>query len=183
MSIMANKKQLNKFKPRTPVISIPSLTNQESDYLLRTILWDFFSITRHLDKIRTCWGGMIDITGPQWNILMAIDHLDEGGGVSVGEIANKLHVNSTFVTAQSKIMEKSGHLRRVTSKSDRRVVLVSLRQSTINKLDGFYKQRKQVNGMVFGGFSAKEFRRLVDQIEGIRIRVERSLDELDSDMK
>ncbi len=37
--------------------------------------------------------------------------------------------------------------------------------------------------MVFGGFSAREFRRLVDQIEGIRVRVERSLDELDSDMK
>jgi len=81
---------------------------------------------------------MIGITGPQWNILMAIDHLDEGGGVSMGEIANKLHVNSTFVTAQSKIMEKSGHLRRVTSNSDRRIVLVSLRQTTINKLNGVW---------------------------------------------
>lgn len=180
---MAKKKRSNKFKPRAPVISIASLTNHESDYLLRTVLWDFFSITRHLDKIRTCWGGKIGITGPQWNILMAVDHLDEGEGVSVGEIANKLHVNSTFVTAQSKIMEKSGHLRRVNSKSDRRVVLVSLRQSTINKLDGFYKQRKQVNGMVFGDFSARELRRLVDQIEVIRTRVEHSLDELGSDMK
>ncbi len=37
--------------------------------------------------------------------------------------------------------------------------------------------------MVFGHFSAREFRRLADQIEGIRIRVEHSLDELDSDMK
>ncbi|MCH7696350.1 MAG: MarR family transcriptional regulator [Proteobacteria bacterium] len=95
---------------------------------------------------------MIGITGPQWNILMAIDHLDEGGGVSVIEIANKLHVNSTFVIAQSKIMGKSGHLRRVTAKSDHRIVLVSLRQTTINKLNGFYKQRKQVNKMVFGHF-------------------------------
>lgn len=180
---MANKKQLKKVTPRAPVISISSLTKKESEHLLRTILWDFFSITRHLDKIRTYWGGMIGITGPQWNILMAIDHLDEGKGVSVGEIANKLHVNSTFVTAQTKIMENFGHLQRLTSESDRRVILVSLTQSSINELNGFYKQRKQVNGMVFGNFSAREFRRLADQIEGIRVRVEQALDELDSDIR
>ncbi|MFQ5661206.1 MAG: MarR family winged helix-turn-helix transcriptional regulator [Gammaproteobacteria bacterium] len=179
---MANKKRARKAKPRSPVITIPSMSNQESDRLLRTILWDFFSISNHMGRIRTYWASLTGITGPQWNILMAVDHLDKGVGVPVGEIANKLHVKSTFVTAQSKLMEKTGHLRRIQSKSDRRVVLLSLTPATITRLNGFHKNRQRVNGMVFGEFSAQEFRYLVEQMEGIRFRVERALALLKSEI-
>jgi len=101
---MAKKKKPSTLKPKSPVISIPDLPVNESDVLMRTLLWDFFSITNHLSNIRTIWADMTGITGPQWNIIMALDYLDEGEGVPVGEIANRLHVKSTFVTAQSKLI-------------------------------------------------------------------------------
>ena len=109
---------------------------------------------------------------------MALDYLDEGEGVPVGEIANRLHVKSTFVTAQSKLMEKSGHLYRIPSKQDKRIVLLSLTPQAINNINTFYEKRRYINQMIFGEFSGQEFQYLVQQIEGIRVRTERALVEL-----
>ena len=175
---MARKSKTSTLKLKSPVISIPDLPVSESDVLMRTLLWDFFSITNHLSNIRTIWADMTGITGPQWNIIMALDYLDEGEGVPVGEIANRLHVKSTFVTAQSKLMEQSGHLYRIPSKQDKRIVLLSLTPQAINSINTFYEKRRYINQMIFGEFSGQEFHHLVQQIEGIRVRTERALVEL-----
>lgn len=168
----------SKLKPNPPIISIPGLSSDEAGRLLLTLIWDFFSIASHLGSIRTLWAGMAGITGPQWNILTATDYLDEGEGVSVGEIANKLHVKSTFVTAQSKLMEKSGHLRRRPSQKDKRIVLLSLTAQAIDKVNAFYDIRRRMDQTMFGEFSGREFQQLVKQVAAIRTRTERALLEL-----
>ncbi len=171
-------KKKSELKPHPPIISIPGLSSDEAGQLLLTLIWDFFSIASHLGSIRTLWAGMAGITGPQWNILTATDYLDAGEGVSVGEIANKLHVKSTFVTAQSKLMEKSGHLRRRPSQKDKRIVLLSLTPQAIDKANAFYDIRRRMDQTMFGEFSGQEFQQLVKQVEAIRTRTERALLEL-----
>ena len=173
---MARKKA--ELKPHPPIISIPQLGSDEAGRLLLTLIWDLFSIGSHLGNIRTIWAGMAGITGPQWNILTATDYLDEGEGVSVGEIANKLHVKSTFVTAQSKLMERSGHLRRRPSQKDKRIVLLSLTPQAIHKVNAFYDIRRRVDQTMFGEFSGQDFQLLVQQVEAIRTRAEQALLEL-----
>ena len=168
----------SKLKPHPAIISIPDLSSDEAGRLLLTLIWDFFSIASHLGNIRSIWAGMAGITGPQWNILTATDYLDEGEGVPVGEIANKLHVKSTFVTAQSKLMEKSGHLRRRASQRDKRIVLLSLTPQAIHKVNAFYDIRRRMDQTMFGEFSGQEFQLLVKQVEAIRTRAERGLLEL-----
>ena len=169
-----------KTKPKPPIISIPGLSSGEAGNLLLTLIWDLFSIGSRLKNIRNLWAGMADITGPQWNILTATDYLDTGDGVSVGEIANKLHVKSTFVTAQSKLMESGGHLHRRMSRKDKRIVLLSLTPQAIDKVNAFYDIRRRTDQMMFGAFSGEEFQQLVKQVEAIRDNAERALIQLNS---
>ena len=45
---------------------------------------------------------------------MALADLDQADGVPVNVVSKKLHVDSSFVTTQSKLLEKKGFLRRKT---------------------------------------------------------------------
>jgi MarR family transcriptional regulator, organic hydroperoxide resistance regulator len=45
-------------------------------------------------------------------ILMAVAELDRGEGLPVNAVSKMLHVDSSFVTTQSKLLEKKGLMRR-----------------------------------------------------------------------
>ncbi len=76
----------------------------------------------------------LGISGPQWMILMALSDMDKGDGVPVNVVSKKLHVDSSFVTTQSKLLEKKGFLRRKTSTEDARIVQMSLTDKTYKHL-------------------------------------------------
>src|SRR6201985_446709 len=92
--------------------------------LVRRFTWEVASINVHLQEIRYFWAKTLGISGPQWMILMALADLDEKDGVPVNAVSKKLHVDSSFVTTQSKLLEKKGFLRRKTSAEDARIVLM-----------------------------------------------------------
>ena len=52
-----------------------------------------------------------------------VGDLDTGNGVPVKDVSAMLHVDPSFVTTQSKMLEKNGFMRRVPSRQDARVVL------------------------------------------------------------
>ena len=66
----------------------------------------------HLEEIRQFWAKTLGISGPQWMILMAMADLDKADGVPVNVVSKLLHVDPSFVTTQSKLLEKKGFLRR-----------------------------------------------------------------------
>jgi DNA-binding MarR family transcriptional regulator len=89
-------------------------------------LWNIFSISNFYEEISFAWAQMLGVNVHQWMILMAIRDLDRGSGISVSGVSAKLHADPSFVTSQSKSLEKLGFLRRVNSAADARVVLMSL---------------------------------------------------------
>lgn len=148
-------------KPKTSRKPTPSDRGVNSHYSdigeVGHIIWDLFSIGNHMHKIRQVWAKRAGVTGPQWLILFATSTLDEGMGVSIGSISRKLHVKSTFVTTQSKILEAEGYLVRKTHPEDKRVVLLSLSKMGKEKSDSFIDARTEVHRIIFGEFSEKEF--------------------------
>jgi MarR family transcriptional regulator, organic hydroperoxide resistance regulator len=82
--------------------------NQE---VVRQFTWAITSINFHLQEVRYFWARTLGISGPQWMILMALVDLDKGEGASVRAVAKVLNVDSSFVTTQSKILEKKGLVR------------------------------------------------------------------------
>ena len=106
------------------------MTNHD---LARRFGWEITAIAVHLQKIRNLWAKALGVSGPQWMILMALSELDQGYGVPVKIVAKMLHVDSSFVTTQSKMLEKKGFLRRKTSQVDARVVQMSLTDKTYKR--------------------------------------------------
>lgn len=98
----------------------------ENQELVRQFSWAVAAINVHFQEIRQFWAKTLGISGPQWMILMAISDLDDGEGVSVKAVSKMLHVDPSFVTTQSKMLEKKGLMRRRTSAEDARVVQTCL---------------------------------------------------------
>lgn len=67
---------------------------------------DIRSINVCLEDIRHFWASALGITGPQLLILMALTDLDKGKGVSGSAIAKLMKVDPSFITTQSKLLEK-----------------------------------------------------------------------------
>jgi DNA-binding MarR family transcriptional regulator len=74
--------------------------------LAQQFTWEIAGINVHLQDIRIFFAKALGISSPQWLILMALADLDQGDGVSVKVVSKMLHVDSSFVTTQSKMLEK-----------------------------------------------------------------------------
>src|SRR3984885_12347910 len=124
----------------------PALKNQD---VVRQFTWQIASISVHLDEIRQYWARALGISGPQWMILMALADLDQGDGVSVKVVSKMLHVDPSFVTTQSKMLEKKGFMRRKTSPEDARIVQMSLTDKTYKHIANLASQQEALNEFIF----------------------------------
>jgi DNA-binding MarR family transcriptional regulator len=145
--------------------------NQE---VVRQFVWDIASINVHLDEIRHFWAKELGISGPQWMILMAIGDLDRGKGVPVKDVSSMLHVDPSFVTTQSKMLEKNGYMRRVPSSEDARVVLMSLSDKASKKIATLSSRREVLSDFVFAGFDEQALKDISDQLGALKNRLEKA---------
>ncbi|MGL5168589.1 MAG: MarR family winged helix-turn-helix transcriptional regulator [Afipia sp.] len=151
------------------------------DALVRQFIWDVISINTHLEEIRSIWARILDITCPQWLILMAVNDLDRGKGISVREVSTKLHVDPSFVTTQTKNLEKHGFMRRVPSKEDARVVLMSLTDKAHKQIANLYSRQVVADNLVFSDFSDQTFRELNTTLSTIKERLAKAAQVISAD--
>jgi DNA-binding MarR family transcriptional regulator len=145
--------------------------NQE---IIRQFVWDIASINVHLEEIRQFWARELGISGPQWMILMAIGDLDGGKGVAVKDVSAMLHVDPSFVTTQSKMLEKNGFMRRVPSSEDARVVLMSLSDKARKQIATLTSRREGLSQFVFAEFDDRALRDITDQLAALKKRLEKA---------
>jgi DNA-binding MarR family transcriptional regulator len=151
-----------------------SARSHEHDGLVRELIWDLFAISSHLGDIRRVWASMMDVSGPQWLTLMAIDYLDAGKGVSVGTVSAKLHVNQTFIVSQTKMLEADGLVARRSSNQDARVVLLSLTEVARRRLAKIDPRRNEINNFIFSQQGARALKELAGKMSSIRGRLEQA---------
>ena len=140
--------------------------------LFRQIIWDIISINNHFEEMRRRWAKKFGVTGPQWGIILAINDLDKGGGVPVGEVSAKIHAVSTFVTTQTKLLEKRGLLKRVSSTSDARVVLMSLSDRAYNEIAKYFGQWGELHQFIFAEFDPASLRDMKQRLDFLKKRAE-----------
>jgi DNA-binding MarR family transcriptional regulator len=136
--------------------------------------WEITAINVHLQEIRHFWAKMLDISGPQWTILMALADLDQGEGVPVKVVSKMLHVDPSFVTTQSKMLEKKGFMRRKTSRVDARVVQMSLTDKTYKLIAGLASQQEELNNFIFAEFSDRELSEFTGRLAALKKRLEKA---------
>ncbi len=145
--------------------------NQDS---VRQFTWQIASINVHLEEIRYFWAKALGISGPQWMILMALADLDEGDGVSVKAASKMLHVDPSFVTTQSKMLEKKGLMRRKTSAEDARIVQMSLTDKTYKQIAALASQQEALNEFIFAEFTNRELDALNSKLAALTRRLEKA---------
>ena len=148
-----------------------SVTNHE---LIKRFTWEIASISVYLEELRQFWARAIGISGPQWMILMAISDLDKDDGVPVNVVSKMLHVDPSFVTTQSKLLEKKGLLRRRPSPTDARVVRLSLTDKTYKHLANLAAQHEAIDEFVFAEFSENELTEFTNKLAALKNRLEKA---------
>jgi DNA-binding MarR family transcriptional regulator len=125
------------------------LLPEGSDHALRTLLYDLFTIGARLEEVRRYLGSGIGITGPQFTLMMAVLELQGTQGVSVGKIADYLHVAGTFITAESAKLAHKNYLEKRTDPRDRRVSLLRVMPAGMKAIDSLLPELQQINDTVF----------------------------------
>jgi DNA-binding MarR family transcriptional regulator len=140
----------------------------------RRFTWEIASISVHLEELRYFWAKALGISGPQWMILMAVAELDQGEGIPVNAVSKMLHVDSSFVTTQSKLLEKKGFMRRKPSPDDARVVRMSLTDKTYKQLANLEAQQDAINDFIFEEFGENELLAFTNRLAALKTRIEKA---------
>src|SRR4051812_41327684 len=142
--------------------------------MVRRFSWEIASINVHLQELRSFWAKALGISAPQWMILTALADLDQGEGVPVKVVSKMLHVDPSFVTTQSKMLEKKGFMRRRTSTDDARVVQMSLTDKTYKHLASLAAQQEALNEFIFAEFSDRELTEFTGKLAALKNRLEKA---------
>lgn len=142
--------------------------------IARRFAWEIAAINVHLQEIRYFWAKTLGVSGPQWMILMALADLDQGEGVPVKVVSKMLHVDPSFVTTQSKMLEKKGFMRRKTSDDDARVVQMSLTDKTYKHIAALASQQEELNNFIFAEFSDRDLAEFTEKLTALKARLEKA---------
>jgi DNA-binding MarR family transcriptional regulator len=142
--------------------------------IVQQLAWEIAAINVHLQEIRYFWAKTLGISGPQWAILMALADLDEGEGVPVKVASKMLHVDPSFVTTQSKMLEKKGFMRRKASRVDARVVQMSLTDKTYKHIGSLAAQQEELSNFIFEEFSDRELSDFTGKLAALKSRLEKA---------
>jgi DNA-binding MarR family transcriptional regulator len=140
-----------------PTVSRDVLLENGSDRRFRSLVADLFTISARMEIVRGRLGSKLGITGPQYSLIVAIARLQGSGGVSVGAVAQALHVSSAFVATETGKLVRRRFLAKRTNPLDRRGVLLSIAPAGRLKLDSISHDIRAINDLFFGELDAKSF--------------------------
>jgi DNA-binding MarR family transcriptional regulator len=141
-------------------VSLPALLHEQSDQQFRLLVQDLLTVSRRLEVARDYFGRRINVTGPQYNLLMTVAQLQGTSGVSVGSVAEAMHVSSAFVTSETRKLSDVGLIRKRSNPADGRGALLSLAPAGRLKIDHLIGEIRIVNDLFFGLLGSQPFAEL-----------------------
>ena len=168
-SLKVKARKRSSVKYRFPLtISLPRLlNNKQSDREFRRLIRDLLTLARRLETARDYYGHRINVTGPQYNLLMTVAQLEGATGISIGAVAQAMQVSSSFVTAETGKLSDAGLLRKVPDPSDGRSALLKLAPLGRTKIHGLFREIRAVNDLFFGSLNAQSFAALCESAEAL----------------
>ena len=140
-----------------PSVSVPNLLRGGHDRTFQKLVFDFFTISARIEQVRVHFASRMGISGPQYSVLRAVAALQDSDGVSIGVVAEHLHVTSTFITVQSGVLAQRGLLKKREDLTDRRISRLSLTLNGERLVDAIVNEVRSINNVFFGVLRRKEF--------------------------
>jgi DNA-binding MarR family transcriptional regulator len=140
-----------------PTVSCGALLEKGSDHCFRVLVNDLFTISSRMELVRAHLGRRMGISGPQYSVLVVVAHLQGERGVSVGTVAQAMHVSSAFIASETGKMARLGLLLKRTNPQDGRGVLISLAPAGRLKIDRVSAEIRAINDQFFGVLDGASF--------------------------
>ena len=140
-----------------PTVSRAALMENGCDRRFRALVNDLFTIASRMETLRAHLGARIGISGPQYSVLVAVAHLQGELGVSVGTVAQAMHVSSAFIASETGKMARRKLLLKRSNPEDRRGVLLSVAPAGRLQIDRIGAEIRAINDLFFGGLDRAAF--------------------------
>jgi DNA-binding MarR family transcriptional regulator len=145
-------------KSRLPLtVSRPALLAGGSDAQFRGLIHDLIAYGHKLDACRDAFAAIAGISGAQYEILMLVSRAD---GLSIGEVAARLHRSGAFITIEANRLVARGILEKAADPADRRKVLLKMNLKSQQLLERLAPYQRRINDVLFEFLDAKRFRQL-----------------------
>jgi DNA-binding MarR family transcriptional regulator len=151
-----------------PSVSSPALLDPQgkTDHRFRQFLYDFSTLGVSLEIVRSHLASLLGLTSPQYNIIMVLAN-GGGTGISVSEVARRLHVSTAFIAAEGINLESTGLIEKHRNPNDGRGVLLHLTPLGWERVAHIGPERQKINDHLFGGLSAQGFRSLAETLASL----------------
>ncbi len=139
----------------------------KTDHRFRQLLYDFSTLGASLEVARAYLASQLGISPPQYNIAMIVANHQNTGGISVTDVARRLHVSTAFITLEAGSLEQAGLIEKKPNPKDRRGVFLRLSRRGESLVESIGPERQRVNDHLFGSLTAKDFRRLSETLSSL----------------
>jgi len=137
--------------------SRPELLEKEKDSRFRKLIYELSYLGALLDRARQHLADQFGLTPPQYNIIMVIAQLQDAHGVTVIDIANRLHVTGAFVTTQAHGLIADGMIDKLPNPADGRSVLLRLSAHAEDEILRVSPHIREVNDRIFASLDRDHF--------------------------
>ena len=138
-------------------VSAPHLLKAGTDHIFQKLIFDLFTISARIERVRVHFASRAGISGPQYSVLRAVASLQGNAGVSIGTVAEHLQVTSAFIAAQSSLLMQRGFVEKNEDTSDRRFSRLFLTPSGRRLVHEIVDGVRPINDMFFGRLERDEF--------------------------
>ncbi|MFC0283164.1 MarR family winged helix-turn-helix transcriptional regulator [Camelimonas abortus] len=141
-------------------VSRPQLLVDGSDLAFRAMIHDTLAFSARIQEVRARLGALLNLSGSQYTILVALSHLQGADGIGVNTLAGHLHLSGAFVTIEVNRLVERGFVRKVTNPEDRRRVLLTVTPLARAELEAITSVQRPANDALFADISRADFHRL-----------------------
>jgi DNA-binding MarR family transcriptional regulator len=140
-----------------PTVSRTALLSRGSDAEFRGLVHDLIACGHKLDACRDAFAAIAGVSGVQYEILMLVSRAD---GLSIGEVAARLHRSGAFITIEANKLAAHGILEKAADPSDGRKVLLRMTAKSHQLLERLAPYQRRINDVLFEFLDEKRFREL-----------------------
>ena len=148
---------MSRKRGRPHTVSRRALLTGGSDAEFRLLIHDLIAYGHKLDACRDAFAAIAGISGVQYEILMLVSRAE---GLSIGEVAARLHRSGAFITIEANKLAAQGILDKASDPADGRRVLLKTNAKSDALLERLAPYQRRVNDVLFESLDAKRFRAL-----------------------
>jgi DNA-binding MarR family transcriptional regulator len=148
---------MRRSRKRPHTVSRRALLSEGSDAEFRGLIHDLIAYGHKLDACRDAFAAIAGVSGVQYEILMLVSRAE---GLSIGEVAARLHRSGAFITIEANKLAAAGILEKVSDPADGRKVILQANRVSDALLERLAPYQRRINDVLFESLDAKRFRAL-----------------------